>query len=86
MKRILVVTALIICLLITFAAPTIAEAPTYLFITSGVDTTIDESLIARIKSLGFEVEVITHDNLDATAAAEAAKGKGLFIFRIGFLR
>lgn len=67
MKKAFLVIAVLICTLIAFSIPSMAAAPTYLFITSGTDVTIDETLIARIKSLGFDVVVVAHDAYDAAA-------------------
>lgn len=67
MKKSFTAIAVLICLFTTFAVPISAAAPVYLFLTSGTDATIDETLIARIKSLGFDVEVKTHDTFDAAA-------------------
>lgn len=75
MKKALAVITFLVFMLSMLSLPASAEKPVYLFVTSGVDQTIDDALIERIKSLGFEVETITHDDLDAAAAAEAAKGK-----------
>lgn len=67
MKKTFLVFAILLCTLIAFSIPSMAAAPTYLFITSGTDVTIDETLIARIKSLGFDVVVKNHDGFDAVA-------------------
>jgi hypothetical protein len=67
MKKTFLVIAVLICSLIAFTIPSMAAAPTYLFITSGTDVTIDETLIARIKSLGFDVVVAAHDTYDIAA-------------------
>ncbi len=67
MRKTFVAAALLILLLISLAIPSMAAAPTYLFITSGTDVTIDETLIARIKSLGFDVVVVNHDTYDIAA-------------------
>ncbi|MHB1154300.1 MAG: hypothetical protein ACYCWE_21200 [Eubacteriales bacterium] len=67
MKKSFMVIVVLICTLIAFSIPSMAAAPTYLFITSGTDVTIDETLIARIKSLGFDVVVVAHDTYDVAA-------------------
>lgn len=67
MKKTFMVIVVLICTLIAFSIPSMAAAPTYLFVTSGTDVTIDETLIERIKSLGFDVVVVAHDTYDIAA-------------------
>lgn len=67
MRKTITAAVILIFLLFSLAIPSVAAAPAYLFITSGTDVTIDDTLIARIKSLGFDVVVVAHDAFDAAA-------------------
>jgi hypothetical protein len=74
-KTVLLLTAFI-CMIIILAVPLTASVPTYLFLT-GVENTIDEQLIARIKALGFDVVVKSHEDFDA--AADSAGKVAIYI-------
>lgn len=67
MKKLCLSIAVLLFILCVMPLTSAAEAPTYLFITSGTDQTIDATLIERIKSLGFDVVVKNHDDFDAQA-------------------